>query len=189
MTRTLFLLAGIPILAATLSGCGIARSLSQPFKQPTGGEIAMIRIVTNGTVRFIPNQSCVSWDNAEAGVVAAAEPQRLKNNHNGEKIGMKPAPLKDDFGMKSKSQELGAINVAEAEVRVAANKPLTIVFSSESYTSDWAYWCDPISVAFIPEAGREYEVRGWMGEQCMLRAQTLGSKTTYPAQRRAKACE
>lgn len=184
--QTLFILLALSI---PLGGCGMARSMSQPYTQPETGANAKIRVVTNGRIRFIPNQACVGWDNKDAGIVAAAGPQRMNNHHNGKTVEMKNGATKNKLITSDAKSTPGDNAVATAEVRVPANQPLTVVFDSESYTYDWAYWCDPVSVAFIPEAGEEYEITGVMAKNCLVRARTLGYEKRYPAMKRAEACK
>lgn len=172
--------ASLIILAAiSLSACGIARSLSQPFVQPIAGDTAKVRVITNGRVRFIPNQTCVGWDSPDVGVVASGGVNIGKSfHHNGQNLGMTPSELIPE--------KAGYVS---SEVRVRANQPLTMYFDVVIESGGWIYSCKPMAKAFIPLAGEEYDVLASMDEKCWLYAKTLGQKDKLPAQRWVENCQ
>jgi hypothetical protein len=95
---------------------------------------------------------------------------------NGQKIGVSgESPLKPGY--------------QSAEVRARADAPLTVVFAAAQSDSFMRTWCEPVSVAFIPVAGEQYEIVGEMGTYCSVRIRSLTHAGQVPAQKRAEACK
>lgn len=168
------------ILPVLLGACGLGRSLSQPYTEPTSGDTAQMRVVTNGRVRLIPEQSCVSWDNKDLGTVVSNNIHVGVTPHlNGQSLGMMPAldPALTDKGYLS------------AEVQVRADKPLTLYFDIEEISGSWKYWCEPIAASFIPMKGESYEAFASMDDgKCRLNVKSLSKPGKRPAQRWVERC-
>ncbi|HFL2886294.1 TPA: transposase [Pseudomonas aeruginosa] len=69
-------LAGLSTYALALAGCGTAamlKSFSSLYAEPSGGQVAQLRIYANGMVRAVPGKSCIDW-NAPGALAPAAQP-------------------------------------------------------------------------------------------------------------------
>lgn len=167
----------VTLVTIGLAGCGSMASMSRTYVEPTEGPTAKIRVVSNGSVRFMPNRNCVDWDSPDVGTVVSDATFFGKSpTHNGKKMGMQ-------------GDKPNANGYVSAEVLVRADTPLTMYFRSDKASGDWRYWCEPMSVAFIPLAGEEYEVTGEMTEYCRLQAKSLTRPGQFPAQKRVAACK
>lgn len=166
-------------LTTLLAACGMSRSLSQPYAEPVGGETSRIRVITNGQVRFIPEQACVDWKRPDVGMVASTSHHVGVIPHlNGRSLGLQPPA---DKVLLDKGY-------ATSEVLIRAGKPLTLYFDIEEYSGSWKYWCEPMAVSFIPVAGETYEALASMDEYCRLQVRSLTHPDKYPVQRQVEAC-
>lgn len=171
------------LIGLLLAGCGTVSSVSRPYTEPADGATAKVRVVTNGAVRFIPNRACTDFDAPGTGLVASAEKYIGKSpTHNGQQLGIKGELKKDPDARQDDN--------VTAEVLVRANEPLTMVFRSDIHDGDWKFWCEPMTVAFIPEAGEEYEVLGQLGDKyCKFFARSLTHPDNFPVQKRTGECK
>jgi hypothetical protein len=165
-----------PQLAAmllSLAGCTGLLNYGHDFQEPQAGAQAKIRISSNGEVRLVPNSNCVSYTRDSAGMVVSnrfsvSGPPKLQ----GQNLEMKG---KAPDGMKS------------AEVRVAANQPLTIDFSSLTpglASCDYAY-------TLLPKANEEYQITVWHdleGNYCRFQPSSLSNPQQRVIMHKAEQC-
>ncbi|MFS0825837.1 hypothetical protein [Pseudomonas phoenicis] len=151
-------------LAVAVSGCGHLsniRAFSTDYLEPSAGEIARLRVVTNGMVRGVPASDCIDWRVPGAGVMAVAK-SGFADRNNGRSLGM-PAG----------SWRLDEPNLASAELKVPAGKPFTLNFLSEGYGSAGRSRSCRQSYRFVPKAGQDYEVVFYEAGGCVVALRRL----------------
>jgi len=140
-------IAPLCLAAAALSGCGniaAVKSFNTPFASPTSGETARLRVVSDGMVRGVPGLECVDWYSPGAGVIVV--PNETFAQRNSEHLGMpagKPVPA----------------GWASSEVKVAADKPLTLTFLDGGRAVSYNQKSTCLGMfTFTPKAGADYEL-------------------------------
>jgi hypothetical protein len=119
------------------SACsGVIGSVFRKAAEPTGGDRARLRVVSNGFVKAIPGKGCIDWSAPGAGTVFGG---RLSSSYRGRSLNMPGTPLKRDDS---------------AELYVEAAKPIVL----EVVSNRGIYSCQ-LAVTFTPEAGKDYEAR------------------------------
>lgn len=148
-----FLKCAVPIalIVFTLTACGAiqsARSFSTQYQQPTDGERARVRVISDGMVRAVPNSDCVDWRLPGAGVMVTAKKGFAQVNN--QKLDM---PIGATAADKPTEKEL-----AVSELYVPAGKPIVLHYLSQYYLSQsrHGYQCF-LGRSFIPAAGASYE--------------------------------
>lgn len=165
------------IALALLSGCSSFSAMNRPVSEPAEGPTATLRVVTNGHLAMIPDRACLDWSAPGAGIAAST------SNF----IGKSPALNGQKRDMKHASKERA--DVVMAEIKVKANSPVTFQFESDENNGIVRTICEPFAIAFIPEAGEEYEIFAGVDEKyCRLYAESLSKPGRYPVQKRVKAC-
>lgn len=167
-------------LAVAASGCGNVsniRAFSTDYVEPSAGDTARLRVVTNGMVRGIPASDCIDWRVPGAGVMAVAKPGFADRN-NGRSLGMPTGSWRLDEP------------VASAELKVPAGKPFTLNFLSEGYGSAGRTRSCRQSYHFVPKAGQDYEVIFYEAGGCVVVLQQLHTEGRVEAEpmQRAGLC-
>ncbi len=75
--------AAIAVIVFTLAARGniqTVRSFSTQYQQPTEGERARIRVISDGMIRAVPNSTCIDWRLPGAGVMIAAKKGFAQSN-------------------------------------------------------------------------------------------------------------
>lgn len=156
-----FLIAG---LAVTVSACGnIAnmRAYSTAYVEPASGDIARLRVITNGMARGVPGRDCIDWRVPGAGVMAVAQ-SGFADQNNGRSLGMPQS------GRIVEGQGL-----ARTELKVPAGKPFAMNFQSTGYVSGgYSYSCQQ-TFRFTPKAGQDYKLILLDSGMCAIGLQRL----------------
>lgn len=156
-----FLIAG---LALAVSGCGnIAnmRAYSKAYVEPTSGDTARLRVITNGMARGVPGRDCIDWRVPGAGIMAVAQ-SGFADQNNGRSL-----------GMPKSGREVGGQGLAHSELKVPAGKPFAMNFQSSGYISGgYSYSCQQ-TFRFTPEAGQDYELTLLDSGMCVIGLQRL----------------
>lgn len=157
--RTLLVAA----IGLTLSGCGNlanVRSYSTPYAEPTSGDTARMRVITNGMARGVPARGCVDWNSPGAGVMAVAQSGFASRNGQ-------------NLGMPVSQTQVQAADLVRTELKVPANQPFTVNFQSQgSVSNGYSYSCQH-SLRFTPQAGMDYELIMLESGQCLMSLQRL----------------
>ncbi|VVO02063.1 hypothetical protein [Pseudomonas fluorescens] len=175
--RTL-LVAGI---ALALSGCGNIsniRAYSTPYVEPTAGDTARLRVITNGMARGVPGRDCIDWRVPGSGVMAVAE-SGFADQNNGRSL-----------GIPASNRHIEAQQLARTELKVPGDQPFTVNFQSEgSVSSGYSYSCQQ-TFRFTPKIGQDYELILLESGQCLVSLQRLdpGGKSTAVALEKAPLC-
>ncbi|WP_300719617.1 hypothetical protein [Pseudomonas sp.] len=147
----------LAVLLLSLGGCGQVanvRSLSTGYVPPQGGETALIRLLTDGLVRAVPERDCLDWNVPGAGVMASAKPGFP--DHNGENLGI-PGPIFSWAGAVS------------SELVVPANKPIAFHYLGRlQYSRQCAK-----TMTFVPRPGVDYLVQATMSADCSFQLDEL----------------
>ncbi len=145
-------LAGLSACVLALAGCGTAamlKSFSSLYAEPSGGQVAQLRIYANGMVRAVPGKSCIDWNAPGAGIMIA--PRKGFSSHNGRDLGLPKTLI-----VHKPVSSLGSL--ITTELRAAAGQPIAFSFDSEGYRSgNYRRSCN-VSFYFIPSAGANYQV-------------------------------
>lgn len=169
-----FLIAG---LALAVSGCGNIsniRAYNTAYVEPTAGDTARLRVITNGMARGVPGRDCIDWRVPGAGVMAVSE-SGFAGQNNGRSL-----------GMPESNRRVEAQALARSELKVPADKPFAMNFQSEGSNS---YSCRQ-SFYFTPKAGEDYELILLDAGQCLIALQRLnptGKPQNVPVEK-AKLC-
>ena len=152
-----------------LVGCGniqTVRSFMTAYGEPTEGERARIRVITNGMLRAVPNSACVDWRLPGAGVMVTPDKGFAQlNNHV---LGLPPGRVTQDA-----IREYG---LAVSELYVAAGKPITFFYLLNERRSDGTPEC-AMGRSFVPEAGVDYElVSDRAFGACVLEVRAIGKQ-------------
>lgn len=155
-----------------VAGCGniaTVRSFSTPYTEPSGaGDVAQIRVITNGMVRAVPGQTCINWRSPGAGVMVAA--QKGFANLNNHDLQMPKAQSETTVLISGDS------SIARSELRVSANTPVTLNFMSQGYISGPNRYSCQKSLSFIPKHGENYEaIFLEQGSQCLSKIRMISS--------------
>ena len=156
-----FLIAG---LALAVSGCGNIsniRAYNTAYVEPTSGDAARLRVITNGMARGVPGRDCIDWRVPGAGVMAVSE-SGFAGQNNGRSL-----------GMPESNRRVEAQGSARSELKVPANKPFAMNFQSEGYVSGGNSYSCRQSFHFTPKAGQDYELILLDGGQCLVALQRL----------------
>ncbi|MEO8489992.1 hypothetical protein [Pseudomonas sp.] len=168
------LVAGI---ALTLSGCGNIsniRAYSTPYVEPTSGDTARLRIITNGMARGVPGRDCIDWRVPGSGVMAVLE-KGFADQNNGRSLDMPPS-----------ERQVGGKSV-RTELKIPANQPFAMNFQSEgSVSSGYSYSCQQ-TFRFTPKAGQDYELMLLEGGNCLLSLERLNTEVGRMPERLEKA--
>lgn len=162
--------SGVPlfILSGILAGCGniaTVRSFSTPYAEPVGGDIARIRIISNGMVRAVPGKTCVDWRSPGAGVMVSA--QKGFADLNGRDLQM-PKDLSGSIIIPKQSK------IERSELRISANTPIVLNFISQGYVSAGNKYACHGSLSFVAKAGANYEALFLeQGSQCLSEIREL----------------
>ncbi|MFJ2987758.1 hypothetical protein ACIPF8_07815 [Collimonas sp. NPDC087041] len=155
-----------------VTGCGniaTVRSFSTPYAEPSGaGDVAQIRVITNGMVRAVPGQSCINWRSAGAGVMVAAQKGFANLNNRDLQI---PKTQSETKVLIS-----GDSSIARSELRISANMPITLNFMSQGYISGPNRYSCQKSLSFVPKNGENYEaIFLEQGSQCLSKISMISS--------------
>ena len=163
-------IGGVSIVLV-VAACAELSGRSRTYAEPTSGDTARVRFVTNGGLHLIPAHSCVDWSEPNAGALFSTNIGG-STRFTGRKIGIPgEAPAGFTFG----------------EAVVPAGKPLSVVFSSlilgqASCDYNWA---------FVPKANEDYEVKVWHdsgSKLCRFEPRSLTQPTQRVSISQAKDC-
>jgi len=146
-------------LLLTLSGCGNISNIqaySTPYAEPTAGDTARVRVITNGMVRGVPGRDCIDWRVPGSGGMAVA--QSGFANRNGQNLGMSASDMMVE-----------GENLVRTELKVPGNKPFAVNFQSKS---SYGASCQQ-SFQFNPAAGQDYELIVLDSGSCLVSLQRL----------------
>ena len=157
-------------ILACLGGCGnihTVRSFMTPYGEPTEGDRARIRVITNGMIRAVPNSACVDWRLPSAGVMVT--PDKGFAHLNDRVLSMPRGRI---------SQALTTERaLAVSELYIPAGKPITFFYLlNEKSSGDNTPEC-ALARSFVPRANTEYEL--WTDRafgQCFLEVDAIGSE-------------
>ncbi len=162
---------GALAFVSALTGCGniaTMQSFSTPYQEPSGSDLAQLRVFTNGIVRAVPGQSCINWRSAGAGVMVAA--QKGFANLNNHDLQMPKRLAENNFSVTGNSK------FARSELKITANAPITLNFISIGYLSGVNKYACHKSLFFIPKSGENYEaVFLERGSQCLTEVRAVSS--------------
>jgi len=152
-----------------LAGCGniaTVKSFSTSYQEASSGEIAQLRVISNGMVRAVPGRECVNWRSEGAGVMIV--PKKGFADLNDHDLHMPESDL-----MLSHT----GVGVARSELRVAANVPITLDFLGSGWFSASGatrYFCKK-SLSFVPQSGENYEAVFLESGACSISVRQLSS--------------
>ncbi|MFO2466508.1 hypothetical protein OOJ96_24415 [Pseudomonas sp. 15FMM2] len=172
------LIAGMVLAVGACGNISNIRAYSTNYVEPTAGDTARVRVITNGMVRGVPGRDCVDWREPGSGVMASAE-SGFADQNNGRSLGM---PVSN--------RDVKAEQLARTELKVPADKPFTVNFQSEgSRSGGYSYSCQK-SLHFTPKAGQDYELILLDSGQCLMALQQLnhGTKPASVALEKAGLC-
>ena len=121
------------LLTLALAGCGMG--IFRPYKEPTSGPVARLRVSTNGFVGVHAGTRCPDWSNPRTGL-AAVQDVMISSANNGKSLGM-PGSARADL--------------VSSELVVQAGEPLLLTFTSKK----GLFSCS-LQYAFTPQPGRDY---------------------------------
>lgn len=136
--------------AALLAGCGniqTVKSFSTAYQEPSSGERARIRIVSDGMVRAVPNSACVDWRVPNAGVMVSSKKGFADQNNRSLNMPGEPLALG------------GEGSTVVSEFYVPANEPLTLAYLSNGHTNNGKQVQCRVNKTFTPQSGKDYEAR------------------------------
>ncbi len=151
-------------LVLAVSGCGNIsniRAYSTPYVEPSAGDTARLRVITNGMARGVPGRDCIDWRVAGAGVMAVSE-SGFADQNNGRSL-----------GMPASNRRVEAPGLARTELKVPGGKPFAVNFQSEGYSSAGVSHSCQKTLRFTPVAGEDYELILLDGGQCLVALQRL----------------
>lgn len=150
----------VVVIAVTmaLAGCGTiatVRSFSTAYVEPTTGDLARLRIRSNGMVRAVPGKTCVDWRTPGAGVMLAH--RKGFANLNDRDLGM---PQEVYYSPKDLSRRVYSVISSErsTELRIAADQPITLNFISDGSPQGGNIYRCASAISFVPERGMDYEI-------------------------------
>lgn len=149
----------IGIIAMALSGCGNIKNVlaySKDYMEPTSGDTARLRIITNGMVRGVPGRDCIDWQVPGAGVMAVRN-SGFADKNNGRSLGMPAGSDRAD----------GMVHV-RSELKVQANKPLAINFQGFGRVSNGTSYSCQQRFSFTPQANQDYELNLLEDSSCLI---------------------
>ncbi|MBV4491604.1 hypothetical protein [Pseudomonas oryzicola] len=125
-----------------LSGCSTManlKSFTTAYHEPSATTSSRLRVITDQTVRLVPNSTCVDWSLPGAGIVNS----RSLAVANSRKFNDRILGVPDGDQVENSS-----------EVYIQPGSPIVLVYAGEP--SSRRYQCFT-SLYFIPEAGADYE--------------------------------
>ncbi|MGB3127021.1 MAG: hypothetical protein WBB95_24685 [Pseudomonas sp.] len=160
-------------LLLSVSGCGNIsniKSFSTPYTEPASGEVARVRVISDGMVRGVPGRDCVDWRVPGAGVMAVV--QSGFASRNGQSLGMPASDLMVD-----------GVELARTELKVPGNQPFAVSYQNRSASCRATF-------SFTPKAGQDYELILIDSGPCVASVQQLspGAKATQQAVQKASLC-
>lgn len=160
------------IAFGVISGCGniaVVRSFSTPYAEPVDGEMARIRVISDGMVRAVPGKTCVDWRSPGAGVMVSA--QKGFANLNGRNLGMPK-------NISRYIEDPESQGIVQSELRISAGKPIVLNFIGQGHAfSGHKHACHE-SMSFVPKAGAYYEALFLeSGSYCLSEISELASST------------
>lgn len=151
-------------MALAVSGCGNIsnmRAFSTPYVEPTAGDTARLRVITNGMVRGVPGRDCIDWRVPGAGVMAVSQ-SGFADQNNGRRL-----------DMPESNRRVEAQDLARSELKVPGDKPFAISFLSQGHVSVGVSYSCRQNFRFTPKAGQDYELILLDGGQCLAALQRL----------------
>jgi hypothetical protein len=145
----------LPLSAALLStallaGCGniqTVKSFSTAYQEPSSGERARVRIVSDGMVRAVPKSACVDWRIPNAGVMVSSKKGFADQSNRSLNIPGEPVELGSEG------------STVTSEFYVPANAPLTLAYLSNGHTSNGKQVQCRVNKTFTPQVDKDYEAR------------------------------
>ncbi|GAB2722948.1 hypothetical protein [Comamonas sediminis] len=136
--------------ASLLAGCGniqTVKSFSTAYQEPSDGERARVRIISDGMVRAVPKSACVDWRVPNAGVMVSSKKGFADQNNRTLNMPGEPVRLKSEG------------RTVVSEFYVPANEPLTFAYLSNGHTNNGKQVQCRVNKTFTPQAGKDYEAR------------------------------
>lgn len=156
-----FLIAGLAVAVSACGNIANMRAYSTAYVEPASGDIARLRVITNGMARGVPGRDCIDWRVPGAGVMAVAQ-SGFADQNNGRSLGMPQS------GRIVEGQGL-----ARTELKVPAGKPFAMNFQSTGYVSGgYSYSCQQ-TFRFTPQAGQDYKLILLDSGMCAIGLQRL----------------
>ncbi|QXI46683.1 MULTISPECIES: hypothetical protein [Pseudomonas] len=125
-----------------LSGCSTVanlKSFTTAYQEPSAATSSRLRVITDQTVRLVPDSTCVDWSVPGAGIVNSRSLAVANNRKFNDRMLGVPG------GDRVKNS---------SEVYIKPGSPIVLVYAG--VPSSRRYQCFT-SLYFIPEAGADYE--------------------------------
>lgn len=148
-------------LTLALGGCTFVSTLKATtvsYRVPAdAGDTALIRIVSQGSVRGVPYSDCIDWRKPGSGVMV--KPHRGIANPKFRSLGI---PMSAETDRMRRQEGFGA-----NELKLPANRPFALMFynSEPGQLENFRAVCEQ-SVSFVPEAGATYQLVFLQDQQC-----------------------
>ncbi|MFL1387360.1 hypothetical protein ACI77F_06755 [Pseudomonas tritici] len=172
MNKTfLLMLLSIPLFSGCSTVTGL-KSYTTAYNEPQPATSSRLRVITDQTVRLVPNSQCIDWHLPDSGIVNSRSLAPL-NNH---KFNDRNLGIPGGSGVQN-----------SAEVYVSPNTPITLVYAGATRK----YQCIT-GLYFVPEPGADYESRSepcgiWISK--IVKNGTTGAVSREPVTSyTAKAC-
>lgn len=155
------LIAGLAFAVIACGNIANMRAYSTAYVEPSSGDTARLRIITNGMARGVPGSDCIDWRLPGAGVMAVAQ-SGFADQNNGRSLGIPPS-----------GRQIDGQGLARSELKMPAGKPFAMNFQSTGYVSGgYSYSCQQ-SFRFTPKAGQDYELILLDSGGCVVALQRL----------------
>ncbi|MFK9007433.1 hypothetical protein [Pseudomonas pergaminensis] len=168
---SLLMLLSIPLFSGCSTVTGL-KSYTTAYNEPQPATSSRLRVITDQTVRLVPDSQCIDWHLPGAGIV------------NSRSL----APLNDHtFNDRSLGIPGGDGVQNSSEIYIRPDTPITLVYAGATRK----YQC-VTGVHFVPEAGADYEAKSepcgiWISK--IVKNSTTGAVSREPvSSHTAKTC-
>jgi hypothetical protein len=172
MERQMYVRIGFVLFAVALGGC----SLENAAQRPVAGAVARVRIDDGLPIRVYPEKECFrrdTWGVEDRGDQPYSSPQTYTAVY---KVVKTSVPI--HLGIPVTPETPPLYN----EYKVGANRPVMVTVAYSTSIPGYknapgvSTFCGPIYSSFVPEQGKDYEVRGVSGKLAGFGGQYCGAE-------------